>query len=253
MNEEFNPDEMVKGLESFSNDFKQLGDAIQSKDLATQDELRQRLQRATPRVTNMIIGIVGDGHVRIRYDSCTYRDLLANALLGDNYGLYEEPVNSIINKAIGAIEAGLWPPKTPTPVLVIHDDELRERCSDLLRAPNNYDRVVREATTILENRIRRKPPHDVLTRLIPNSGDQIGETLVNKLFKHDKPILSISSDKTIRLALHKILIGIFSYLRNPYHHRLDDQTEWSWSWSIVGLIDQLLLDVDSCTITENQD
>ena len=61
---------------------------------------------------------------------------------------------------------------TPTPVLMIKDDELRTRTSDLLFAPGHYDRVLREATTILEDRIRRKVPFEDLAKLIPNAADQ---------------------------------------------------------------------------------
>lgn len=79
-----------------------------------------------------------------------------------NFHPFYSFVTAALEKAIGTLEAGLWPPKTPAPVLVIHDAELRQRCADLLGAPGNYDRVVREATTVLEDRIRRRPPFEVL-------------------------------------------------------------------------------------------
>lgn len=183
--------------------------------------------------------------------------LLPSALMGGNnelthnfYG-YKAPVLSILNQALGNIESGLWPPKEPKPILIIHDDELRNRCADLLRAPGSFDRVIREATTILENRIRSKPSHETLSRLIPNSTDQTGENLVYKLLKPENPVLVISSDKGRRVAFYKILIGAFSYLRNPYHHQIDPATEWSWAWSTVGFIDRLLSDVDSCSVEKS--
>jgi len=183
------------------------------------------------------------------------RDLLSTALLGGNNELthnfyaFEAMVTSTLNRAIGALEAGLWPPTEPAPVLVIKDDELRQRCSDLLSAPGNYDRVIREATTILESRMRNKCPYDVLSSLIPQSADQSGENLVNKLFSPDDPVLSISSDRYKRIAFHRIMLGVISYLRNPYHHSLDPNTEWSWAWSIVGFIDRLVCDIESCVVT----
>lgn len=100
---------------------------------------------------------------------------------------------------------------------MIKDTELRSRCSDLLKAPGAYDRVVREATTVVENRIRSRCPPETLARLIPNAADQTGENLVNKLLSPEKPILVISSEKHKRVAFHRIMLGIVSYLRNPSH------------------------------------
>ena len=152
--------------------------------------------------------------------------------------------------ALGTIETGLWLPSEPTPVLVIKDVELRRRCSDLLRAPGAYDRVIREATTVLEDRIRNKPLHETLARLIPNAAEQTGEKLVNRLFSPGDPVLVISSERHEQVAFHRILLGIVSYLRNPSHHRLDASTEWSWAWCIVGFIDRLLYDIESCTVNQ---
>jgi len=95
---------------------------------------------------------------------------------------------------------GLWPPKEPIPILVIKDAELKSRCSDLLSAPGAYDRVIREATTILENRIRNKCPHETLARLIPSAADQTSDNLIHKLFSPDNLVLSISSDKHKRIG-----------------------------------------------------
>ena len=148
----------------------------------------------------------------------------------------------------GAIDAGLWPPQRPPPTLVIHDDQLRGRCADLLAAPGAYDRVIQEATRVLEDRIRSRVPHDTLSKLLPNSGDQIGDRLINRVFSVDDPALSVSDDRVRRIAIRNMLIGVVSYLRNPSHHSIDDQTEWSWAWSTVGLIDRLLTDIDGCDI-----
>ncbi|MDD4874335.1 MAG: TIGR02391 family protein [Dehalococcoidales bacterium] len=184
------------------------------------------------------------------------RDLLMTALMGGNNELshnfysFQAPVTNLFNRALGAVESGLWSPQEPTPVLVIKDDELRSRCSDLLCAPGNYDRVIREATTVLENRLRNKPPHELLVQLIPNAADQIGDNLVNKLLSPNNPILAISSDKQKRIAFHQIMLGIISYLRNPYHHILASYTEWSWAWSIVGFIDRLLSDIEICVVVK---
>jgi hypothetical protein len=133
----------------------------------------------------------------------------------------------------------LYEPETPTPVLVIHDEELKSRTSDLLAAPGNFDRVIREATTILEDRIRRKVPFDDLAKLIPAAGDQTGDALVNRLANPSSPII-VFGEHHVQTRLFRMLGAVIAYLRNPVHHAIDDSVKWSWAWSVVGLIDQLL-------------
>jgi hypothetical protein len=184
----------------------------------------------------------------------TLQDLIRTALLGGNNAIphnfhdYESLVVATIDAVIGVLTAELWPPKSPSPVLIIHDTELQQRCSDLLSALGDYDRVIREATTVLEDRIRRRPPFDVLASLIPQTADQSGDNLVNKLSAPDNPILSISNDRARRIAFHRMLLGVVSYLRNHYYHQLDTSTRWSWAWFTVSLIDHLLADIDSCIV-----
>lgn len=206
-------------------------------------------------MTRVLVEIMGISHFGIgRGGSISTPDVLPSALLGGNnemrhnFGDFEAIVTSQLERALGTLEVGLWSPGLPSPVLVIHDDQLRERCLDLLNAPGSYDRVIREATTVLEDRIRNRPPSEVLARLIPNSADQSGENLINRLFSPDNPVLEFSSDRNKQIAFHKILLGVFSYFRNQYHHRLDADTEWSWAWSTVGLIDGLLDAVGSCSL-----
>jgi hypothetical protein len=177
------------------------------------------------------------------------RDLISTALIShDNFRAWREPLNAILAKTIGTLEAGLWPPKIPIPALVIHDAELRQRCADLLSAPGKYDRVIREATTVLEDRIKQKVPPDVLVQKIPNIKDRTLGKMSDEFFSPTSPVLSISADRTSRVALFKMLQGVDSYLRNPYHHQLDETTEWSWAWSAVGLVDRLLRDVENSTL-----
>ncbi len=250
-------EQIVVELESFLARFKEyagIGKGGRQAEGEARDALRSALAKAEPKITDLLLKILGDGVVTSQAfgsrQHVSYRDLLCTALLPSNLAEFDSPVVGLLEKAIGTVQDGLWPPKTLPPVLAIRDPELKLRSGDLLNAPGNYDRVIREATTVLEDRIRRKPGHEALSRLIPNSSDQTGHTLINKLFNPDKPVLEISSDKTKRVALQGILLGAVSYLRNPHHHSLDPQVEWSWAWSVVGLIDHLLADVDSCTVNE---
>ncbi len=243
-------------LELFLRIFNEYADEIFGGHVhCSLDRLRAQLQKQEPQITKIIIDVLGDGVINLdRLGGVSHRDLLPSALMGGNnelshnFASLEAPVTMLLNKALGTIEAGLWPPKDPKPILVIKDAELRRRCNDLLMAPGAYDRVIREATTVLESRIRNKLPHEKLALLIPNATDQTGENLVNKLFSPDKPALLISDDKHKRIAFHRIMLGIVSFLRNPYHHQVDSSTEWSWAWSTVGFIDRLLSDIESCTV-----
>jgi len=260
MDERAGVQEIKEALVSFLRIFNEYADEILRKPQQHNrlNELRTQLQLQERRITRHITNILGNPSVTVGKLGYTvpvsYENLLATALLGGNnelphnFGNYHATVTSMINRAIGALNEGLWPPKGPKPILIIRDNELRDRCSDLLSAPGHYDRVIREATTVLEDRIRAKCPYDILSRLIPQSADQTGETLINKLFAPDKPVLSVSDEKPKRIAFHRILLGTFSYLRNPYHHSLDPNTEWSWAWSTVGFIDRLLADIDSCIV-----
>ena len=253
------PGAMLQQLEEFQSAFEKYAEGILDKDLRLERdelaELRERLQQAEPSITAVIVAVIGDKTLSVGFMGTTSRrDLLAIALMGGNNAMAEiftparATVVSVLNQAIGALKTGLWPPTDPAPVLVIHDDLLRGRCSDLLSAPGNYDRVLREATTILEDRIRNTVGPERLAQLLPSAADHIGERLVNALFNPTKPVLSISDDKLKRIALRNMLVGTVSYLRNTSHHEIDDQTAWSWAWSVAGLVDQLLADIAACAV-----
>ncbi len=249
--------EIKKTLEEFLEEFNQYASDVEyERGAQVLYHDRSSLQRKAPLVTRLIVTILGDATIQKGVDILRRSDALTNALMG---GANEDPVifpdwaaivTSLLNQALGAIEAGLWPPKGPQPVLAIRDTVLMNRCSDLLRAPGNFDRVIREATIILEDRLRNRISHDRLTALIPDSAKQGGENLVNTLLLPGAPILSISTDPRERAAFQRIMLAVFAYLRNPFHHHIDDTTEWSWSWSIVGFIDHLLHELETCEETK---
>jgi hypothetical protein len=220
------------------------------------DEMRKQLQRMEPRVTSYLLQINGDGAIVLGSfgvrQQIAHRDLLITALLGGNNELkhnfadYNDCVTSFLNRALGRIDTGLWPSKEPSPILIINDQVLKDRCLDLLQSPGKFDRVVREATLILEDRLRTRVSHDRLTALIPESAKQTAENLVNSLLSPNTTVLSVSTDQKERAAFHRIMLGVFAYLRNPFHHQINDTIDWSWSWSIIGFIDHLLNEIEKC-------
>ena len=257
LNSETGVGQVKQLLQSYHSLFNRYSDEIFGPHRQTRlDSLRTQLQRKEPSITSYVLQIVGDGTVVVGSfgirQKISHSDLLATAVMGGNNELthnfhdYKAPVNQLINRALGNIDDGLWPPKGLQPVLVMRDEVLMQRCSDLLQSPGKFDRVVREATIILEDRLRNKIPHERLSALIPDSGKQTGDNLVNTLLSASSPILSISTDQRERLAFQKIMLGVFAYLRNPFHHQIDETTEWSWSWSVVGFIDHLLYELESC-------
>ena len=253
MSEEVDPAEVVKELESFLADFEEYGSELRytirtPETHANTARLTDRLQRKTPWVLYYILQTYGNGNHHSGVNYCETKDLLSNAILSNGYPIWRDCVRSVVRHAIGTIEAGMWPPRTPTPVLVIHDSELRDRCSALLGAPGKYDIVLREATTVLENRIKARAPQEAVAKAIRAKSNRGGTKLIEAVFDPTDPILSISSDTKERAAFRTILAGVYSHIRNPSHHRLDDGTEWSWAWSIVGLVDRLLSEVDECEV-----
>ncbi|MDE2493627.1 MAG: hypothetical protein KGL97_06955, partial [Alphaproteobacteria bacterium] len=70
--------------------------------------------------------------------------------------------------------------------LLIHDQQLRSKCADILLARSNYDRPINQATLVLEDRIRKKvkPPTPM-----------VGEVLVNFAFNErlEKTRLQVAS------------------------------------------------------------
>ena len=254
---ESDPRAMLQQLEEFQSAYEGYAEGILERDEGWDElaKLRKPLQQAEPGITAILVEVIGEGSVSLGYGpAVSRRNLIATALMGGNNAMVHNfapnnaAVASLLNQAIGALKTGLWPHADPTPVLVIRDDVLRDRCSDLLAAPGNYDRVLREATTILEDRMRGAVEHERLTVLLPTAADQTGDRLVNALFNPTNPVLSISDDRARRVAFRNMLAGTIGYLRNTSHHAIDDQTAWSWAWSVAGLVDQLLADIAGCAV-----
>lgn len=157
----------------------------------------------------------------------------------------------IINEGIGNIENNTIISRQIEPVLPIRDQTLRKRCLDLLKAPGSFDRVINQATLVLEARLRDSVPYEKLCEVIPEAKDHIGESLANKLLSPSKPVVVISEKSNERVAFHKMVVGIIAYLRNASHHYLDDKTEWSLAWSVVGVIDSILSELENSYIAED--
>jgi uncharacterized protein (TIGR02391 family) len=124
---------------------------------------------------------------------------------------------------------------------LIQDQELRERCQDILLASANFDRPVNQATLVLEDRIRKKsqPP-----------GRLTGENLVGYAFNEDmsKTVLRVASNDTDdQRGFTQMLRGIVPAFRNKTHHHIIDSFSREEAMRVCGFIDVLLRIVDNST------
>ena len=121
----------------------------------------------------------------------------------------------------------------------IKDEELRSRCADLLTAHDHFDRVVNQATQVLENRIRQK-----------SGSTKSGKQLINEAIKPDltSSILILSNEPNEHEGYTHILRGMMQTVRNSSHHGLATGFSREDSFAICGFIDQLLRIVDRATV-----
>lgn len=117
---------------------------------------------------------------------------------------------------------------------MIQDDELRDRCADLIKRPRNHDRVFREATTVLEHRV--KSLSGITQRMNP-------QALIGKAIAPDptRAILVVSSDASEQEGFYKICAGIEAAFRNRTHHEISNKLTRNDAIKFCGFIDSLLL------------
>ena len=115
---------------------------------------------------------------------------------------------------------------------LLQDAELRRRCRDILLAPRDYDRVLREATTILDNRLKAV---STLKGMNPNA-------LVGKALNPDpaKAVIVVSAEADEQEGFFNICKGIMLAFRNKTHHTLSDSFTQADALRFCGFIDTLL-------------
>jgi uncharacterized protein (TIGR02391 family) len=121
---------------------------------------------------------------------------------------------------------------------LLQDEELRERCGDLLAARANFDRAINQATLVLEDRIRAKS--QPAKRLV-------GENLVGYAFNANlaQTVLQISINSDEQRGFTSILRGIVPTFRNLTHHHVTDTFTREEALRVCAFIDVLLKVVDN--------
>jgi hypothetical protein len=122
----------------------------------------------------------------------------------------------------------------------IENQELKNRCLDLLTAKSNFDRVINQSTQVLEDTNRQK------------SGivDKYGVDLINAVFKESplESILIIDGEPEEHQGFGHICRGIMLGFRNLTHHKLIDKFSREDAFRFCGFIDVLLKYINSAKV-----
>jgi len=126
----------------------------------------------------------------------------------------------------------------------IADEELKSRCSDILTAPGNFDRVINQATLVLEDRIRTKSQSD---RTL------VGVGLINKVLNSDlsNTILKVSDSADEHEGIGHICRGIIMSFRNPTHHYISDKFSREDALKFVAFVDNLLQIINNSVLASS--
>lgn len=114
---------------------------------------------------------------------------------------------------------------------LIQDKELRRRCEDLLVAEGHYDRVIREACVILENRVRQA---------VGASSNMVGTALMETAFSPKHGPVRLSDVEQEQLGAMQFYRGVMAFFRNAAGHKVIETYSQEDALRFVAWIDLLL-------------
>jgi uncharacterized protein (TIGR02391 family) len=126
------------------------------------------------------------------------------------------------------------------PKALVRDAELSDRCSDLLDAGANYDRVIREASAILENRVRTRT----------KSSADSAVPLMQQAFSAKNPVIRLSDREAEQQGAMEMYTGVIRLFRNGVGHRLDSTITLDRALQFVVMIDLMLALIDEATAAD---
>ena len=126
----------------------------------------------------------------------------------------------------------------------IEDEELKKRCLDILSSKDAFDRVINQATQVLEDRIKKKAKLE--------KEKLVGLNLVSKAIaaKKENTILLFSEEPEIQESYSMLYKGVIGTLRNPTHHSTDYMCTREQALKCCAFIDYLLKELKYCKVLE---
>jgi Protein of unknown function (Hypoth_ymh) len=122
------------------------------------------------------------------------------------------------------------------------DSELWERCRFSLSSggddPKAWDKAVRTATVVLEERLRKLGKTESINR------NATGEGIVNIIFAGKNPVLAGKLDEKQLKSYRDLYAGMMAVFRNPYAHRIIDPSP-EVGGATIAFIDLLLKTLDN--------
>ena len=140
--------------------------------------------------------------------------------------------NHTVRRDMRSVRLKKEPNLGATITFLLQDAELRDRCRDLLLAKRHYDRVVREATTVLDNRLKNVSG---ITNMNPSA-------LVGKTLAPDptKAVIVVSAEKDEQEGFFYVCKGVMQMFRNKAHHTLSNVFTQADALKFCGFIDTIL-------------
>lgn len=124
---------------------------------------------------------------------------------------------------------------------LIADDELRQRCEDLLTADAHHDRVIREACVILEDRVRKAT----------GVGKSLyGTSLMERAFGRSG-LLKLSDEEQEQVGAMQIYRGVMAFFRNAAGHNLIASYHQEDALRFVILVDLLLKTLGEASVSQD--